>query len=166
MTDTKDKVLIIKNKLDELDNSTIDKVYSLCNNVPINKKENKIIKVRDVDTKSNKYKISLEFVNKILENIGKSHIDDLTKFVNIDREDIIKEVNKQTFLSMEDKLFEVFDKTKCGWYRRNSTKNYILTFMRYMCNYLDLEFTTSQKDITERIGNKNYRKTHVYYSIK
>lgn len=114
---------------------------------------------------SDKYKIALKLINKILVNIGKEQIDDLTKFVNIDREDIIKDVNKTDFEQLEVELFDHFDKVKCGWYRRKTTKNYILTFMRYMCDNLGYKLIKSQKGKMVTIDGKNYEKTCMIYSI-
>lgn len=105
------------------------------------------------DKDSEKYKIALKFINVILVNIGKEEVDDLVKFCGIDREDIIKEVNKKSFEEMEDELFKHFDKVKCGWYRRKVTKNYILTFLRCMCDILGLSFsyTEHKKQINKTV---------------
>jgi len=117
------------------------------------------------DKNSDKYKIALKFINKILINLKKDELDDLTNFKNIDRENIILDINKKTLNDMEKEIFKYFDKAKCGYYRRNDTKHYILTFLRCICNDLNLSFSYYKKDITEIVNNKNYRKTHVYYSI-
>ncbi len=115
---------------------------------------------------TDKYKVALKFINNILTNTEKEKINDLIEFKDIDRDHIINDDNKQNFNVMMPELFEYFDKVKCGWYRRNTTKNYILTFLRYMCDDLDLQFTFEQKEIYELINGKNYRKTHTYYTIK
>lgn len=119
-----------------------------------------------MDKTTPKYKIALELMNKILTNNGKSNIDDLTKFNDFDRELIITDKNKKDFNDMQKKLFGPFDKAKSGWYKRNSVKHYILTFLRYMCSDLGLSFTYEQRDITSNINGSNYRKTHTFYSIK
>ena len=93
------------------------------------------------DKNSDQYKIVLKFINQVLVNIGKKEIDDLTKFVDISRNDIIKDCNKHLLENMEKEIFALFDKTKCGWYRRKTTQNYILTFLRYICTCLGLTFT-------------------------
>lgn len=123
---------------------------------------NQIDEVKDSD----KYKISLKFINKILINIGKGEVDDLTKFMNIDRKLLLTDSNKQIFCDMESELFDHFDKVKCGWYRRKTTKNYFLTFMRYMCSDIGLQFTFEQKEIYTTINGESYRKSHTYYCIK
>ena len=112
-----------------------------------------------LDKKSDKYKMALKLINKILTNISKDEIDDLTKFVNIDREEIIKDVNKKSFEEMEDELFKYFDKVKSGWYRRKTTKNYILTFLRYMCNDIHLSLTYYE---LKKQNNKIVKSTMLY----
>lgn len=119
-----------------------------------------------MDKKSPKYKLALNLINKILTNGDKKEITDLTEFVNIDREIIISEKNKEYFVKIEKELYKQFDKAESGWYRRKQVKNYILTFMRYMCSDIGLTLTYEQKDITTNINGSNYRKTHSFYSIK
>ena len=115
-----------------------------------------------IDKSSDKYKIALKFINKILTNIGKNEIDDLTKFVNVSRADVISDTNKKTFEDMQDDLLELYDKTICGWYRRNKMQHYILSFIRGMCTQLGLAFTYKELKKQE---NKVVVST-MYYSIK
>lgn len=119
-----------------------------------------------IDPLTDKYKVALKFINMILANLGKPAITTLTEFTNIDREDIIKEVNKQSFDAMQGELFSYFDKVAMGWYRRNKVNNYILTFLRNMCDDLGLEFAYEQKDITRLIDEKSFRSTFMFYLIK
>lgn len=116
------------------------------------------------DKTSEKYQLALRFVNKILVNIGKSEVDELTKFINIDREDIIKEVNKITLDDMADELFEKFNKKKVGYYRK--TDSIVLNCLRGLMKEIGYELTNIHKDITTTFDGKNYRKTHLLYSIK
>ena len=110
-------------------------------------KDNKDNKENKDNKDSEKYKVALKLINVILVNSGKETIDDLTKFKDIDKEDIIKEVNKKGFEDMEDELFKNFDKGKCGWYRRKRVDTYILHFMRCMCVDLglSLEYVEQKK---------------------
>lgn len=119
--------------------------------------------ITKVDKDSDKYKIALKFVNKILVNIGKDEIDDLTKFMDIDREDIIKEVNKDSLKEMESELFPLFDKNKCNYYRK--TDNLVLNCLRGIIRQVGLTPVNIKKDITTTINGQNYRKTHMIYSI-
>lgn len=112
-----------------------------------------------------KYKIALQLVNKILVNSGKNEIDDLTKFIDIDRNLIISDKNKKELTDMEKILFKHFNKKKFGWYSRNNIKNYILSFLRYMCNDIGLKFSYTQKDTNTSSNGLIYRKTYTYYSI-
>ena len=59
-----------------------------------------------VDMNSDKYKITLKFVNKLLENIGYKKINDLTEFKNINRDDIIKNKNKKSLDAMEKEFLK------------------------------------------------------------
>ncbi len=115
-----------------------------------------------IDKDSEKYKVALKFVNKILVNIGKEEVAELIDFKDIDREDIIKEVNKESFREMENELFEQFDKVKMGWYRRNIVSSYILTFLRNMCTDLGYSFTYHE---LKKQKNKIV-KSEMLYSIK
>ncbi len=101
--------------------------------------ENNIINTK-LDKDSEKYKVALKLINRILVNIGRDEVDDLTKFKDVNREDIIKDTNTISFMELQSELFKYFDKVKCGWYRRKTTKNYILTFIRYMCDDMGLNF--------------------------
>ena len=74
-----------------------------------------------VDKNSDKYKVILKLVNKILINLDKKEITDLTGFIDIDREDIIKDENNKTLVEMEKEIFKFFDKRKTGYYRKSDT---------------------------------------------
>lgn len=146
----------VENNIDDSDN---DQELEIVNE---SKKDNKI-----VDKNSSKYKTLLKFLNKILINLNKKTINDLYDFKGIDRNDLIKDINIETFNKMEKEIFSAFDKQTCGWYRRKKTNNYILTFLRYACNDLNLKFTYNRKDIFEKINDINgkLRKTYLFYSI-
>lgn len=113
---------------------------------------------------SDKYKVILKLINKILTNLEKPEIDDLTKFTNIDREDIIKDINLKALTDMEDELFPLFDKDKCGYYRK--TNHRILTILRGCLKDMGYNFTYIQKEKSELISEKVFRRTHLFYSIK
>lgn len=117
-----------------------------------------------VDKNSDEYKVALKFTNKILENLGKPGIDDLTKFKDIDRDEIIKDVNKKTLQEMEGEIFKHYDKNKCNYYRK--TNALVLNCLRAMVKQLGLSITNVKKDITIIHDGLKYRKTHMMYTIK
>lgn len=119
-----------------------------------------------VDKSSEKYKVSLEFINLLLVTIGKPKISDLTEFINIDREWVIADQAKKCFNNMESRILDHFDKKKIGWYKRNTTQNYILTFLRGMCNDIGLKFTYTKKEIYITVNGKSSRQAHTFYTIK
>ena len=113
---------------------------------------------------SEKYKVALKLVNKILVNLGKDEITDLTDFKDIDREDIIKDVNKKALDGLAKELFKHYDKKKSGYYRK--TDALVLNCLRCLMKEAGFEFTYQQKDIHENINGKLFRKTILLYTIK
>lgn len=118
-----------------------------------------------VDPDSDKYKVVLKFVNRILVNLEKDEIDELTKFVNIDREDIIKEENKKVLIEMEKDLFKHFNKDKCGFYRKTAN-GWVLNVLRGMVKEMGYELRAIQKEKNEYINGRSYKRTHQFYSIQ
>ena len=116
-----------------------------------------------LDKNSDKYKVALKFINQILTNLGKEQVDDLTKFVDIDREDIIKDVNKKSLDGMAKELFKHFDKNKSGYYRK--TNAIVLNCLRNMMKELGYSLVKKQKGISTKIDGKTYERSHMIYSI-
>ena len=112
---------------------------------------------------SDKYKVALKLVNKILINLGKDEIDDLTNFKDIDREDIIKDVNKQALDGLAKEIFKHYDKKKCGYYRK--TDALVLNVLRGMMKDAGFEMTKKQKGVMTKINDKSFERTHMFYSI-
>lgn len=125
------------------------------------KKDNKNEKI----TKdSDKYKILLKLLNKILKNIGKNEINDITKFINIDRDDIIKDVNKKALDDMQKELFKLYNKKNCGYYNKSS--GIVLNCVRGMIKEAGYEFEYEKKEEYKMIDGVKYRKTLLLYTIK
>ena len=146
-------------KIKNLDDLTNDQLDVLIKNKKVIKVKPKP-KVKVIDKTTDKYKIALKLVNKILENLDKDPIDSLTDFKNIDRLDMIKEINNVSFDAISKELFEYFDKTKCGYYRKKD--NRVFNCIRGMCKELELNFLSKKKTIQKDTINK----THYFYSIK
>ena len=125
--------------------------------------EEKLTKIK-IDKDSDKYKVTLKLLNKILTNLGKEEIDDITKFKDIDREDIIKDINVKSLCEMEGELFVHYSKGKCGYYRK--TNAMVLNCIRSMMKDAGFEFTKKKKEKNEKINGKSYKRSHFLYSIK
>lgn len=121
------------------------------------------IKVK-IEKDSDKYKIVLKLINKILKNMGKDEIDDITKFTDIDREDIIKEANIKALNDMDGELFKHFNKKNCGYYRK--TDALVLNCLRGMMKEAGFKLAKKQKGVCKEIDGKKYERTHMIYSIK
>ena len=139
----------INKKLDKLGQNELKLVLLYINKLH-KKKENVNHKRDDIDKTTDKYKILLLFVNGILKNIGKEEIDDLVKFRDIDRLDIIKQENKVLLDEMAPTLFKHFNKNKCGYYRK--TKNLPLNCLRGMCK--EMGFVFKKRQFTKTIKCK------------
>lgn len=127
--------------------------------------EDKVI-TQKVGKDDDKYKLALKFVNVILKNIGRDEVNDLTEFKNVDREDIIKDVNKVSLDAMANELFDKFNKKKCGYYRK--TDAIVLNCLRGMMKEIGYELTFHQKDRwekNEKVNGKSYKISHSFYSI-
>ena len=123
----------------------------------------KIQKVKETPD-SDKYKIALKLVNCILVNIGKNTINDLVDFKEIDREDIIKDINKESMYKMENEIFLLFDRTNVGYYRK--TKYVTLNWLRGILKEIGYKLTKSNVERTEIINDKRYKVLYTFYQIK
>lgn len=107
----------------------------------------------------------LIFLNSIMNKCDKQPILNITDFV-MDREELIK-----FNIEDDDKIYRYIKKSECGWYRRKSINNYILTFLRYYCEKSAFQFKYKQLSITEDVIDKNNvtrkaARTHIIYYIK
>ncbi len=114
------------------------------------------------DKDSAKYKILLKFINKLLTHNGKEEIDDLIKFVDIDRELIVE--SKQCLDEMQHEIYPLFDKTACGFYRRSA--NVVINCFRGMVREIGYSPTYVTGERYETINGKAYRRSRAFYSIK
>jgi hypothetical protein len=115
-----------------------------------------------IDKTSEKYKVALKFVNKILVNIGKTEITDLIEFKNINKNDIVKEDNMKYVTEMSDEIFKYYDKVRCGYYYKNRSKRYILRIIEAMCEDIghQMVYTRTSKQV------KTVQKTLYLYCIE
>lgn len=116
-----EKIKLLKVELDNIDNEIcIDEIFSIINKTKVNNiknkhgidnkipTENKIVAKKIADKKDGKYIVLLKLLNNILTNLGKSNIANLTEFQNVDRDDLIKEENINSYNQMEKELFIIY----------------------------------------------------------
>lgn len=114
-----------------------------------------------MDAHNKKYNLILCFVNTILKNIGKGEINDLAEFKDISRDDFMVNENKNIFKDYQTEIFELFNKKKIGYYRKNETKCYTLTLLRCILKEINYKITYVEKK--HRLNNQI--KCMLYYSI-
>lgn len=114
-----------------------------------------------------KYQLVLSLANKILVNIGKTEIKELSEFNGVIRTDLITDSNLQIINDMEDELYKYFDKIKSGYYfKKDSSTNYIVNCLRGITKQIDYKFESKLKDITIKIdGINGCRKKFTFYQI-
>jgi hypothetical protein len=132
--------------------------------VPVVKKTIVKKEVKKLEKDHIKYVVLLKLLNKILVNIGNTEIDDVTFFVNVDREQIIKASNIPILNSMEDELFPLFNRRDCGFDR--DTHNIVLVVLRGMMKETGYKLNYKKREINEEINGKKYRAAHTFYSIQ
>ena len=65
------------------------------------------------------------FLKIILAKLNKTAINDITEFVNIDRDDLIKNTFDELFTDeLNEELFKFYKKKEIGWYQRKTIDNY------------------------------------------
>lgn len=112
-----------------------------------------------------KQKIVLKFLNKILVNIGKEEIEDLTDFKDIKREDLLKQKNIDLIETMEKEIFKCFKKGQIDYHRKKTLKTYLLTLIKRMVSHCGFEFRSHRKDINQTVDGELFRRTYTIYEI-
>ena len=101
--------------------------------VAIKKAVNKVL-----DKNDPKYILTLLFLNKILEKLGKDNIDQLTDFKAIKKDDLLKEECVNVLNEYLDKIAKTFGRQSIQYNKRTQISSYIITVIKSMvsiCGY-------------------------------
>ncbi len=112
---------------------------------------------------NNQSKVLLNFLNKIMVNIGQPELKELSDFKNVGREDVNKKENLDSLIAMENELFPTFDKNKTGYYKKNNIECYVISFLKSACKIIGYKLHYVSK--TTRLDDKK-TKTKSFYTIK
>ncbi|AYV76509.1 MAG: hypothetical protein Terrestrivirus8_2 [Terrestrivirus sp.] len=109
-----------------------------------------------------KYTTLLKLLNAILTNINKDPITDVLGFKNINRDDLVSDLNEKICESMMDEIMQHFNKSTLKYNQKSRIKSYLLSVIRTMCDelYLELECLT----VTTKLA-KGVTKTSIQYNI-
>ena len=110
-----------------------------------------------------KYNLVLELVNKILVNIGKPEITDLTDFTKVDKSLLSEQSNIDILNDMEDEIYKYFEKSKCGYYRK--TNSYLINFLRCSLKTFNYKLDSREMEKGFIANDVKYRKKVTVYSI-
>ena len=166
--------------LGQLDDELLDVIYKGVINNSIDKlkeqeKSNSSVHIKKpktdkkVDKEDEKYKLVLEFLNALLVKLGKSKIDDITKFQNIKRDELLKPECTQVLGQYLDRFTKEFGKRSLRYELRGKTNSYVIMVIKRLGNYLGYIFESKKKAIMRKIKNtdSNYKFNHwIIYSFK
>ena len=112
--------------------------------------------------KKPKYELLMKVLNEILERGGEEKIKSVKYFVDVDRKIIATKENNNMLGEMEDEILALYTKKEINYYNKGNRDNYILTFLKKVCNEMDLEFISKSKYVYK----KRVRTLHTYYTIR
>ncbi len=137
------------------------------NDINVSNVNNKISNEIELNklAKEARSKILLKFVNKILSNLNKPTISSLLSFVEIDRDDILNDINRTIFDEMESEILEHFNKEKYLLGKKKSPKKFVLNFLKSACSESGYNLNYVKKDNTVLVDGRKYRRTLFLYSI-
>lgn len=140
--------------LDNLSKNDVYKIYidkeydKIYNNTSVRVKEPKNKKRLDKD--DNKYKVVLQYINKLLKEIGKDEIDDICMFKNIDRRELVNiDGNKIVDDSLKD-ILNKFTKDEIGYYQKNSVKHYIINLLKHLLERIGYTIKSCRKSTFDK----------------
>ena len=119
-----------------------------------------------VDKDDKKYKITLKFLNKLLVTLGKEEIDNLTKFKDIKRDDLLKEECDAVLFEYIDEIAKNFGKKTIRYELRHKIDSYLIAVIRRLSLSLGYEFHAKKKETTLIRNNVVKRPYWLVYSIK
>ena len=146
--------------LDNLYNKTIDPDKQK-NNTHI--KKSKHIKI---NKNNEKYILTLNFLNALLTSLNKEKIDDIIKFKDIRKDELLKPECKQILENYLDKITAQFGKVKLNYRHRHNFKNYIITIIKHIVTVCGYTFKPLNKQVNTLIGNNLYKHSRItIYSV-
>lgn len=127
-------------------NNEYDKMF---NNTSVRIKEPKLKKKLNKDTE--KYKVVLRYINKMLKEMDKEEVDDICMFKNIDRRELVKiDGNKVVDDSLND-ILSVFTKNEIDYARRKRRNNYHISVLKYIISLIGYKLVTIQKKKSNKL---------------
>ena len=174
----KDKLKLLK--LDEnlskekIDDDVLDNIYSEFNKLQNNNNDNdnnnnncqnKKINNKKIDKNSPKYKLTLDFINDLMVQMGKERIKNLTEFKDIKRDDLLTDECNEIMERYLERFISTFGKTTIIYRTKNKVGAYILTLLKSTVSHIGYNFIPKQKFTTKKQNNLNVKISWRTYSI-
>lgn len=128
-------------------------------------KKNNVVATLNASKNDPKYITLLLFINTVLCNANLPVINDLTQFVNINRNIFVTDTNYNALITIKDNILKHFYKTEIKWIKHTIGNDYVLFFVRAACKSLGLKLLYKRKEVYTKINDKNYRTFCGFYSI-
>lgn len=163
----------------KLENKKPTKVVKSCAEHSKKNISNKVVKPIDDDDISDesnddvidllieeKNTLILKYVNGLLKNVGKNEINDLTEFKNIDRIDIISDVNVKYLGTMAKELFKLFDRNKCRYYPKTAKSRPLNVLRGMIKDTRTYKLMGDHTEVYEIRDNFRVKRATMLYSIQ
>lgn len=178
-----EQIDIIYNKITQLNNRQHDSPKKIINNTDTDNKgsefnsdkvtkktKNTGVYIRNpknikIDKNSDKYKITLEFLNALVIAIGKPAINNITQFKDILRSDLMKPQCENVLNEHIGKIIEIFGKSVIRYNTRSKSKCYLLTVIKYLSSLCGYKFQSKNVHNKSKKNNIYVATLHTYYSI-
>lgn len=118
-----------------------------------------------IDKGSDKYKITLEFLNAIVVTIGRPAINDITEFKDILRSDLMKPDCQNILNEYIERIIKVFGKSPIRYNMRLKYKCYFLTVIKYLSSLCGYRFQSKNDYKSSKKDNVSISTLNTYYSI-
>jgi hypothetical protein len=106
-------------------------------------------------------KIALEFFNRVLCELDMNEIKYLKDFKDIDRKKLIEPEIREIIDEMHPRIKKLNDEARLAYYKRETSKEFNLVYMRALCKGIGMKFSTWRKNVLR----KGILTTHTYYSV-
>lgn len=128
--------------------------------------ENNLVNIdQNIEIKNEKNIVLLKLINKMLKNMNKAEIDELIKFVDINRECISTDLNYNIIKEMEKELFPLFNKKESRYYVKEK-KSPALNILRGLTKQVENhELCVKQKCKVETVNDRKCTRIQMSYSI-
>ena len=158
-----------------LTDEDINNMYKKCadekNKELTGKPKQRVVRIKKqkhekVSIDSDKYKVTMVFLNDLLEAMNKNKIEVITEFKNVDRKELLTDACNTVMNKHITDIIKHFGKTKICYYRRAEIDHYILTLIKYLTSLCGYQFVSANSvNYTKNAPGDHICHRTILYSI-